>query len=123
MAAEVVLSGSLEFDNGTIADALSKAGLRLDSSGTQYIKNVQSVGTSEEAIILGEVTAPGHYMAINLDNTNFVTLHQATGANSFAELEAKGGFAIFKWSVASTAPFIKADTAACKVAYLLLNRS
>ena len=123
MADEITLSGSLEFKSSTINESLRKSGIRFDSDGTQLLKNIQSVGTSAEAIILGECTAPGHYMAVNLDNTNFVTLQRATGEAAFAELEANGGFALFKWAAGATAPFIKADTAACKVAYLLINRS
>ena len=86
-------------------------------SGAQYMDNVQNVGTSEEAILLGDV-APGGYVLIqNLDTTNFVSLRQATGAANFIKLLA-GEWAVFRMSADTTAPFAIADTAAVNVRFL-----
>ncbi len=125
MSAEVTATGSLEFDNARDVDeALAKIGLRFDCSGTKCIKNVQSIGfAAEEAIVLGECTAPGWGLFINLDNTNFITLRVATGVTTGIELEAKGGFALLKLGSTTTAPFAIADTAACRLSYMIVNRS
>ena len=86
-------------------------------AGTQIMDNVQNVGITEEAILLGDV-APGGYVFIqNMDATNFVSIRQATGAANFMKLLA-GEWAIFRMSVDTTAPFAIADTGACNVRFL-----
>jgi hypothetical protein len=120
MAAEITISASLELDNGVIQEALSRSGLRFDQTGVKYQKHVQNIGTSEEAIDLGEVTSLGYCLAINLDNTNYVELRSATGAgNDIIKLPAKGGLALFHWGSDVSAPFAVANTAACNVAFLI----
>jgi hypothetical protein len=79
--------------------------------------NVQSVGTSEEAILLGDVAPGGYWFVQNMDATNFVELRQATGAGDFLKLLA-GEWAIFRTSADATAPFAIADTGACNVRFL-----
>src|SRR6185503_19252551 len=97
--------------------------LRFDWAGTKYIKNVQLIGTAEEALAIGECTTPGWSLFVNLDNTNWIGLRPGTGGTQFIELEAKGGFALFKFSDHSSwTPYAIANTAACKLAYLILNR-
>lgn len=116
MAAEITASGSLELDNGTITDILSVSGLRFDFSGTKFTHHVQSIGTSEEAIDLGEITTLGWVMLVNRDNTNYVEVRSGAGAsNDIIKLPAKGGFAVFHFGSDITAPFAIANTAACLV--------
>ena len=119
MAAELTISSaSFSFvKSGSPSISGTLAGLTPTVSGAQYMDNVQNVGTSEEAILLGDV-APGGYVFIqNLDPTNFVSLRQATGAANFIKLLA-GEWAIFRMSVDTTAPFAIADTAAVNVRFL-----
>lgn len=119
MAAEITLSASLAVDNGIIDEALSKSGVRFDWSGTKTTKHIQAVGTSEEAIDLGEIATLGYFMAINLDNTNYVELRSATGAgNDIIRLDAKGGLCLLRWGSDVTAPFAVANTASCNVLFL-----
>jgi hypothetical protein len=121
MAAEITVSASLAVDDGIIDEALAKSGLRFDWAGTKYTKHVQSIGTSEEAIDLGEITTLGWVLAINLDNTNYVELRSATGAgNDIIKLPAKHGLALFHWGSDVSAPFAIANTSACRVAFLQL---
>lgn len=123
MAAEITVSASLQVDNGTIDDALSKVGIHFDWTTHKYTKIVQAIGTSEEAIDLGEVTSLGWIIAINLDNTNYVELRLGTGAsNDMIKLPAKGGCAVFHAGSDMTAPFAIANTASCNVAFLILSQ-
>jgi hypothetical protein len=122
MSAEFTVSASLEVDNGIIDEALSKSGLRFDWGGTKYTKLVQAIGTSEEALQLGEVSSLGWFIAVNLDNTNYVSIRMATAGANVIELEAKGGCALFKFGTGVSAPFAVSNTAACNVAFLLVSR-
>ena len=86
-------------------------------AGTQVMDNVQNIGLSEEAILMGDVAAGGYWFVQNLDAANFVQLRQATGATAFCKLLA-GEWAIFRASADMTAPFAIADTGACDVRFL-----
>lgn len=119
MAAEITISASLELDDGTVAVKSPPAsGLRFDFSGTKYTQHAQTIGTTEEAIDLGEITTLGWIFAINRDNTNFVSIRTGTGLGNAIKLPAKGGCALFHAGSGMTAPFAIADTAACRVEFL-----
>ena len=116
MANEITVSASLSFDK-TITDSFSCQGLTFTMTGTEYMKNVQSIGTSEEALLVGDCT-PGFILMKNLDATNFVSFRSATGATNTVKLKA-GEIALFRSSGA--APYMIADTAAVRVQYLLIE--
>ena len=88
--------------------------LTIDVAGTQWLDNVQSVGTTEEALVIADVAAGGYVYVQNMDPTNFVSIRQASAGTNFIKLLA-GEFCLFRLSPDSTAPFIIADTAACNV--------
>lgn len=122
MAAELSISGLLI----TFAKTnVPSKNIRADSftpsvAGTQIMDNVQSVGTIEEAILLGDVAPGGYWFVQNMDPINFVQLRQATGAAAFCKLLA-GEWACFRASVDMTAPFAIADTGACNVRFMMFD--
>ena len=119
MAAELSIGPlSISFaKTGSPSLSTMASGITPTVTGAQYMDNVQNVGTSEEAILLGDVAPGGYVFVQNLDTTNFVSLRQATGAANFMKLLA-GEWAIFRMSVDTTAPFAIADTAAVNVRFL-----
>jgi hypothetical protein len=122
MAAEITVSASLAMDNGIVDVAGPFAsGLRFDMTGAKFIKTVQAIPTTEEALQLGETSGSlGWCLIKNLDNTNFVSLKTATSGTVFAKLPAKGGVALFCFGSGVTAPFAIADTAACNIEIFIL---
>ncbi len=113
MAAEGVLVISLQFTKGNIPPQTFASGsVSFDVAGSNYIRNVQNIGTSKEAMLLGDVGTPGYVLLHNLDATNFVEVFpNATDAGLVKLL--KGEWALFRLDAA--APYLKADTAACNV--------
>lgn len=122
MADELTLSGlRIAFTKTNCPSvAFNASSITVDVAGTQVYDNVQSVGTAEEAILMGDVAAGGYMYVQNMDPTNFVSLRQATGAANFIKLLA-GEWAIFRLSADATAPFAIADTAACNVRFLRID--
>ncbi len=118
MANELTLSGlriqftkancpSVDFQAPTITPTVT---------GTVISDNVQDVGfAAEEAILLGDAGAGGWMFVQNMDATNFVVLRAATAAADMIKL-LKGEWAVFRCPAA--APYIQADTGACKVRIL-----
>ena len=119
MADEITLSGLTIAFVKTASPSISVTvgSITPDVAGTQYMDNVQNIGVTEEAILLGDVAPGGYWFVQNMDVTNFVQLRQATGAAAFCKLLA-GEWAIFRASVDMTAPFAIADTGACNVRFL-----
>lgn len=115
MAAELTLTTTMSFAKGTIpSHTLSETSKSVSVTGTKFFHNVQDVGTSEEAILLGDVAAGGHIMIVNRDATNFVNVKVGTGGAIFGKLKPAESMRL-RLGSGATAPFIIADTAACKV--------
>ena len=50
-------------------------------SGSQYSDNTQSIGTTYEALVFGDVgNTPGIFMLQNLDTTNYVEVSSDAGS-------------------------------------------
>jgi len=121
MASEITISTSLEFAKGGVGSTLSDASLTFDVSGTDYVQGTQNVGTSEEALGLGDAGSgitPGYCYIKNTDATNFVSIRSGTGAANTIKLKA-GEVALFRFE--ATAPFVIADTGSVMIDYLLIE--
>lgn len=128
MANELTLSGSLSYeDSEGTEESLSMANVIKSVVTKRIVHLKQNVGTSEEAINLGDVSAPGYAIFINRDETNFISLKVATGGAIFARLDADtagdgtGGFAILKLGSGAQVPYAIADTAACQMEVLICS--
>lgn len=119
MADELTLGGlTVAFaKSGSPSVNFTAGTLTIDVSGAQVMDNVQNIGTSEEAILLGDVASGGYWFVQNLDATNFVELRSGTGATDFIKLLA-GEWAIFRTSGDASAPYAIADTGACNVRFV-----
>lgn len=119
MADEITITTSLTFAKGTVSESLSDTSLTVDVSGTKYVKGVQNVGfASEEALDMGDITAPGYAYFRNLDATNFVEIRPGTGVVDLIKL-LPGDVALLR--LVATAPFVQADTAAVNLEYLIIE--
>lgn len=80
-----------------------------------------SVGITEEVMALGDVTAASAFCVIfNEDDTNYVEWRTGTGAgNDAIKIPPKRPVCFFMGSDI-TAPYLIANTAACKVSYWLI---
>lgn len=115
MATTLAITGTILFTPSN-SDAFSRGVTSLARTGTgdNFQITQQDVGTSTEAIALGDVAVGGWVLYRNLGPTNFVELYAATGETAFAKL-AVGDICLMKSSAAATAPHAKADTAGIKL--------
>lgn len=118
MANELTVLASLDFSKGGFAVPFGTGLLRLDVSGTKYVKNVQNVGTSEEALDLGDVASPGMCLMVNRDTTNFVSVRAGSGLTDLIKIKA-GEPALFR--LAAATPYVIADTAAVNIEYVVVE--
>jgi hypothetical protein len=114
MANEISVGLSLTVNkNGasaTVTEALSET-----MTGDNFINNVQAVGTSNEALVFGDVSAGGWVVCKNLDPTNYVEIFlDASNAQCVAKL-LPGEACKFK---PNAAVYARANTGACNVQVL-----
>lgn len=121
MADELNISFIARYNDGTTLEDVIKASFLPDLSTLKKTgRVVHAVGTSEEAMLLGEVTSLGYCAIINYGPTNFVQIRTATSGTAMVKIPAGEG-AIFRFGSGVTAPFIVADTAGCTVEYCIYS--
>lgn len=118
MANEITLSAKLSISKSGVEEDLSFTGIQVTQSGSNWIKNIQSIATSETALQKGSVTTPGICIIKNLDSTNFVSVRHTTGGSNCLKIKP-GEAQLIRFS--NSAPYLIADTAAVRIEYLLLE--
>ena len=95
--------------------------MKFDQTTQAKVEGSQEIGfAAHEAIDLGSVATPGWAFFVNLDTLNFVEIgiDVAAAFHPFAKLRF-GEFAVVPLGTA--APYAKADTAAVKLSYGILD--
>jgi len=118
MANELTATCSLRFSKGGREVSKSYSGVQIDVSGDKWVFGVQEIGTSEEAIDVGDIGTTGFLIAKNLDSTNFISIRPGTGTANLVKLKA-GEPCMFR--LALNGPWAISDTAACDLEYLILE--
>lgn len=119
MANELTISESMSFSKGGVTASHSVSGRQVNVSGTKFTQLIQTIGTSEEALDLGDVGTPGWCMIENLDATNYVSIRRATGEGNFCKLLPGDPPAAFR--LEATAPYAIANTASCAVKITIIE--
>ena len=95
---------------------------RFDVASAVVASGVQSIGTTAEALDVGDVSSNGRLFLRNLDATNYVTFGPDDGGTmkTLGRLKAGGDIAEFRLNSGVTIK-LQANTAACNVQYELLS--
>lgn len=122
MANEITASGTLQYEDSEDTDAnLQTLDLAVTVATKRITRLKQAVGfAAEEALVLGDVTAPGWVMLKNLDATNYITVKTGTGGTVFAKLLA-GEFCLLRLGSGAQVPYVQSDTAACQLDVLICS--
>lgn len=122
MADEITIVAKLTVAKGNLSSLARGAanGITPDMAGTPVIHNTQQIGTSEEAIVMGDVSTPGWAWFKNLDDTNYVEIRPATGVADLLRLNP-GEECVFRFAADATAPFAIANTGAVYIEYVICN--
>lgn len=128
MANEITANLSLSYeDSENTAASLALVDVLKSVATKRITRTKQNVGTAEEAISLGDVTAPGYALFVNRDATNYIELKVGTGGAIFAKLDpdtnsdGKGGFAFLKLGSGAQVPYAIANTAACQLDVFIIS--
>lgn len=116
MANEISAAATLRLTNGLTTDSKSVT-FNADQAGNAYQAGVQTVGTSEETIVKGDVGTIGFVWLRNTDATNYVEFGSTTGVYD-TKLKA-GEASIMRWN--GTNVLAKANTSSVEVEYLIVE--
>lgn len=119
MANELKVTCRLEFSKGDTEHDFAITKLARTIAGAQAMANRQSIGTSEEAVLVGDVAAGGYFMGVNRDSTNYIELRPGSGLGDLIRLEA-GDVCLFRLTDDATLYAI-ADTDTCDLEYLIID--
>ena len=112
MANELTLSASFRYQQNGIAQPRSYSD-QVTVTGNEFAHNVQTIGTTAEAIDVGDVGTAGYCAFQNLDSTNFVEIGREDTGTFRAVVKLKAGeFAILR---SGATLYAKADTASCNL--------
>lgn len=110
-----VALGNLRYDSTSLT-------IDMDVPSNKAAMNVQRVGTTAEAVILGDVTDCGVAYFRNLEATNFVEIGTGTGGSFVAFARLNAGEAAFV-PLSTDAPTARFDTAEGSLQYAIFSRS
>jgi len=114
MANEITVTFQTLLNNGNLSDNHSSGSIAIDQATAKLVRNVQSIGTSEEALVLGDIVTPGCCVFVNLDDTNFVEI----GVSGSMFLKLKPGEQSL-CRLTTVAPYAVADTANVELFYII----
>jgi hypothetical protein len=120
MAKELTAAGRLLFDDGDTRVEFNKGVLTIDSTGKQVVHHIQSIGTSEEALDVGDITTLGWIIFFNRDKTNYVEIRPGSGLADLLRIEKREVSGPMRLAQDATLYAI-ANTAACELEYLLIE--
>ena len=115
MANEIQAEGRLVHSTGGLQAVLAKSKV-ITPAALDFQSGSQSVGTSEETIALGDIGTIGWVFVVNTDETNYVEIGSATG-DYLGKMLAGESFGPVRWNAAAI--YLKANTAACVVRYIV----
>lgn len=118
MADELATQFILRYAKGSDSFSLNSISQEKDVAEGKRVQGVQEIGTSEEALALGDVaTDGGAFFARNLDATNYVEI----GLTGSYVIKLLPGEFCFLSGVSDKDLFARANTAAVKLAYALFS--
>jgi hypothetical protein len=120
MANELTITTVTAYEKGNVEVPTLTVRKQVTVTGNVLVDAVQSIGTSEETLALGEVATAlvGYVWFYNTDSTNYVEIGNATGAY---QIKLKAGEVAVLRLDSWAAIYAKANTAAVLLQYRLFS--
>ena len=115
MADEIKFNGTFSVLKSYLSFAVNIQNV-ITLTGSNYIGGAPTIGTTEEALPMGDVATAGWAVFRNLDATNYVEIGTVPVATFVPFLKLKPG-EWFACRLGTNAPYAKANTASCVLDY------
>jgi len=122
MANEITGSGSLSLVNGLLKTSQASGNVKITQNNASFEGGTQSIGTTEEAITIGDLVTEGWAWLRNSDATNFlqIGLKPASVFYPLMDLYPSEPPSMFRITPGVTL-YAKSDTADCELIKLILE--
>jgi hypothetical protein len=121
MANEITVSSGLQAVKGSASIAINLQTKQADWAGTRFIRNVQAIGTTYEAITVGDVATAGYAYFTNIDATNYVELGVEVAATFYPLVRIDAGKTAGPFRLSTLTIFGRANTAAVNLDLTILE--
>ena len=91
MADEIKVTTGLRVVKSAIEVIVSNKTTTLDMTGDAFIRNAQTVGTTHEALVTGDLGTAGWALFKNLDTTNYVEIGVDVAATFYPVVKLLAG--------------------------------
>lgn len=118
MANEITTKIEQNLTNGDLKDSVTLS-FRTDQVTAVAAGSCQIVGTTEEALYLGDVSSPGPSVIINLDATNYIEIGRVISASFEPFAKLMPGEAMCFQPAGSTTPYVRANTTSVTIRRLI----
>lgn len=122
MADEIKANFSLNYVKGESKLSIPGKQLSIDSASYPKITNTQLVGTTHEALVLGDVASCGAAYFVNTDATNYVDVGVDVSGTFYGLIRLMPGDFAFAPRLATNAPYAKANTASVSLDYTIFSQ-
>ena len=118
MANELTLGCTMRFVKGNVDVPKNPPLIQRNIAGTDYTMKTQLIGTTREALVIGEIGTAYYLWIRNHDTTNYVEIFPDATNPALVKLLA-GDVALFP--LATSTPNAQANTAAVEVDYFMVE--
>jgi hypothetical protein len=112
MANEITLTTGIQILKANLVGGVDQRTYQVDMAGTRFIRNVQAVGTTYEAIVTGDLASAGWASFRNLDATNYIEIGLEVSAAFQSFIRINAGQTVGPFRLATLSIFGRANTAA-----------
>jgi hypothetical protein len=121
MANEITLTSGIQALKGSAFIGINLQTKQADWTGTRFIRNVQAIGTSHEAIVVGDVATAGYAYFTNIDATNYVEIGVEVAATFYPLVRIDAGKTAGPFKLSTLTIFGRANTAAVNLDLTILE--
>lgn len=119
MANELTLNLKVKYEKNGITDTRTFSD-NVDVSGAFLCGGVQTIGTTEELLAVGDVATKGYARFMNIDATNYVEIGSYVAATFYPLIKLKAGeTAVCRLSAVTV--YARANTAAVNLDYMIFS--
>ncbi len=122
MADEITTNFSLNYERGESKLQIPSRQQKVDASSAVKVGNTQTVGTTHEALVLGDVASCGGAWFCNLDATNYVDIGVDVSSTFYGLIRLMPGKSTFVPRLATNAPYARANTSAVSLEYIIFSQ-
>lgn len=122
MADELTMNFSLAYAKGESRINIPSRQSLIDVASQVRASATQTIGTSAEAIAMGDVSSAGAAYFLNTDATNYVDIGVDVSSVFYGLIRLMPGEMAFCPRLATNAPYAKANTSNVNLEYIIFSQ-